>query len=348
MSGSEVCLDIFIVRCKILDSEFHNEGFRMKKMVITLLLAVCAASAYAAPIKVGISQIVEHPALDAARRGIIDSVSECGFIEGKDVIYDVQIAQGNVATANQIARKFVGDKVDLAIGIATPNSQAIKQVVDRSGLDIPIVFAAVTDPVGAKLVNSIEKTGSNITGVSDLTPIKAQLEVFREFGLNVKTVGILYNPGEQNSRALVDIAKEAAKELNIRIVEAAVTNSSGVYMAAKSLVGRVDGIYVPTDNTVVSALESAIQVAYESDIPFIMGDTDSVIRGALAAKGFNYYKHGLQAGKIVCRILKGEKAADIPVEFQQDLEFYVNLKAAKEMGVKVPESVIKSADKVIE
>ena len=314
-------LDILFMRCKILDSEFYNEGFTMKKMVITLLLAVCAASAYAAPIKVGISQIVEHPALDAARRGIIDSVAECGFTEGKDVIYDVQIAQGNVATANQIARNFVGAKVDLAIGIATPNSQSIKQVVERSGLDIPIVFAAVTDPVGAKLVNSIEKPGSNITGVSDLTPIKSQLEVFKEFGLNVKTVGIL---------------------------EAVATNSSSVYMATKSLIGRVDGIYVPTDNTVVSALESAVQVAYEANIPFIMGDTDSVVRGALAAKGFNYYKHGLQAGKIVCRILKGEKAANIPVEFQQELEFYVNLKAAKEMNITVPEAVIKSADKVIE
>jgi putative ABC transport system substrate-binding protein len=341
-------LDILILHCKILNSEFYIEGLKMKKMVTTLLLAVFAVSAYAAPIKVGISQIVEHPALDAARRGIIDSVAECGFTEGKDVIYDVQIAQGNVATANQIARNFVGSKVDLAIGIATPNSQAIKQVVERSGLNIPIVFAAVTDPVGAKLVNSLEKPGSNITGVSDLTPIKSQLEVFKDFGINLKSVGIIYNAGEQNSRALVDLAKSAAKELNIKVVEAVVTNSSGVYMAAKSLVGRVDGIYVPTDNTVVSALESAVQVAYEADIPLVMGDTDSVVRGALASKGFNYYKHGLQAGQIVCRILKGEVAANIPVEFQKDLELYVNLKAAKEMGIKVPAEVIKSADKVIE
>ncbi|GAB1536913.1 ABC transporter substrate-binding protein [Geovibrio sp. ADMFC3] len=320
----------------------------MKKMLVTLLAVICAASAYAAPVKVGISQIVEHPALDATRKGIIDAVSACGFAEGKDVIYDVQIAQGNVATANQIAKKFVGDKDDLVIGIATPNSQALKQVVEKSGLNIPVIFSAVTDPVGAKLVQSIEKTGGNITGVSDLTPVKAQLEVFKEFGIKVKTIGILYNPGEQNSRALVDLAKAAAKELGIKIIDAPVTNSSGVYMAAKSLVGRADGMYVPTDNTVVSALESAVQVSYETNIPLIMGDTDSVVRGALAAKGFNYYKHGVQTGQIVCRILKGEKAENIPVEFQQDLELYVNLKAAKEMGVKVPEAVIKSADKVIE
>jgi putative ABC transport system substrate-binding protein len=221
-------------------------------------------------------------------------------------------------------------------------------VVEKSGLDIPVVFSAVTDPLGAKLVDSLEKTGGNITGVSDLTPVKAQLGVFKDFGLNVKNVGIIYNPGEQNSRALVDLAKQAGKELGYNIIEATVTNSGAVYMAAKSLVGRVDAIYVPTDNTVVSALESAVQVAYETDIPLIMGDTDSVVRGALAAKGFNYYKHGLQTGEIVCRILKGEKASDIPVQFQKDLEFYVNLKAAKEMNVKVPDSVLKAADKVIE
>lgn len=320
----------------------------MKKIIITLLAIVSAASAFAAPIKVGISQIVEHPALDATRKGIIDSVTACGFIEGKDIIYDIQIAQGNVATANQISKKFVGEKADIVIGIATPNSQSLKQVVEKSGLDIPVVFSAVTDPVGSKLVKSIDEPGGNITGVSDLNPVKLQLGVFKEFGIDAKNVGIIYNPGEQNSRALADLAKKAAKELNLNMVEAVVTNSSGVYLAAKSLVGRVDVIYIPTDNTVVSALESALQVSYEADIPLIMGDTDSVVRGALASKGFNYYKHGLQTGRIVCRILKGEKASNIPVEFQQDLEFFINLKAAKEMNVTVPEELIKKADKVIE
>jgi putative ABC transport system substrate-binding protein len=330
---------------------FYRLIFRrefMKKLTLTALVILCAAGVFADQIKIGISQIVEHPALDATRKGIIDTLASCGYKEGEQVVYDIQIAQGNVATANQIAKKFVGEKEDLVIGIATPNSQALKQVVEKSGLDIPVVFSAVTDPLGAKLVDSLEKTGGNITGVSDLTPVKAQLGVFKDFGLNVKNVGIIYNPGEQNSRALVDLAKQAGKELGYNIIEATVTNSGAVYMAAKSLVGRVDAIYVPTDNTVVSALESAVQVAYETDIPLIMGDTDSVVRGALAAKGFNYYKHGLQTGEIVCRILKGEKASDIPVQFQKDLEFYVNLKAAKEMNVKVPDSVLKAADKVIE
>ncbi len=319
------------------------------KRLFTALLAVMIIPvfAYAAPIKVGISQIVEHPALDATRKGIIDKAAECGYAEGSDIDYDVQIAQGNVATANQIAKKFAGDNKDIVIGIATLNTQALKHVIEQSGKDIPLIFSAVTDPVGSKIADSIEKPGKNITGVSDLTPVKEQIALLTDIGIDVKKLGIIFNPGEQNSRALADLAQEAADDFGMELIAATAANSGAVYMAAKSLIGRVDAIYIPTDNTVVSALESVIQVANESDTPLVMGDTDSVDRGALGAKGFNYYKHGLQTGEVLCRILKGEEPGSIPVQFQSDLELFINLKAAKEMNVEVPQSVIDKADKVI-
>ncbi|MCD8492875.1 MAG: hypothetical protein LRY51_13785 [Geovibrio sp.] len=183
----------------------------MKKMLVTLLAVICAASAYAAPVKVGISQIVEHPALDATRKGIIDAVTACGYAEGKDIVYDVQIAQGNVATANQIAKKFVGDKNNLVIGIATPNSQSLKQVVEKSGLSIPVIFSAVTDPVGAKLVKSIEKPGGNITGVSDSPLLRLSLRFSKSSGLRLKMSASSITPENRTAALLLTSQRRLPK-----------------------------------------------------------------------------------------------------------------------------------------
>jgi putative ABC transport system substrate-binding protein len=316
----------------------------MKKIISFFVISLlCYSLSFAKVIEVGITQIVEHPALDACRKGVIDKLKEFGYEDGKNIRYDIQIAQGNVATANQIAKKFVGDKKDIIVAIATPSALAVANATKS----IPIVISAITDPVGAKLVKSLDKPGTNVTGTTDMSPVKAQLNLFNELGLNVRNVGIIYNAGEANSRALVNLAKEVAKELNINIVEATVTNSSGVLLAAKSLVGRVDGIYIPTDNTVVSALESVLQVAYDNKIPVITGDTDSVERGSLASLGINYYRLGLQTGEIVDKILKGADPANTPVETLKDLELFINLKSAEKMGVNVPENLIKKATKVV-
>jgi putative ABC transport system substrate-binding protein len=316
----------------------------MKKILsIALLFLLLTTISFAKTINVGISQIVEHPALDACRQGIIDKLKELGYEEGKNIHYDIQIAQGNVATANQIAKNFVGDKKDLIIAIATPTALAVANATKH----IPIVISAITDPVGAKLVKSLEKPGTNVTGTTDMSPVKEQLALFKELGLNVKSVGIIYNAGEANSRTLVNLAKKAAKDLNIDIFEATVTNSSGVLLAAKSLVGKVDGIYIPTDNTVVSALESVLQVSYDNKIPVITGDTDSVERGSLASLGMNYYKLGLQTGEIAYKVLNGANPAETPVETLKDLELFINLKTAKKIGVNIPEEMTKKAAKVI-
>jgi putative ABC transport system substrate-binding protein len=316
----------------------------MKRLLIfVLFLMMLPLFANAKIIQVGISQIVEHPALDACRQGMIDKLEELGYVDGKNIKYDIQIAQGNIATANQIAKNFVGAKKDLIIAIATPTAIAVANATKR----IPIVISAITDPVGAKLVKSLERPATNVTGTTDMSPVKEQLELFSKLGYKPKNIGIIYNAGEANSRTLVAMAKKAAKEMGANVVEATVTNSSGVLMAAKSLVGKVDSIYIPTDNTVVSALESVLKVAEDNKLPVVTGDTDSVKRGALASYGLNYYKLGKQTGEIVAKVLKGANPAETPVETLKDLELYINLKTANKIGLKVPESIVKSAEKVI-
>lgn len=316
----------------------------MKKFLsLVLLILLFSITGYTKTLNIGITQIVEHPALDACRQGFIDKLKEYGFEDGKNVKYDIQIAQGNVATANQIAKNFVGDNKDIIVAIATPSALAVANATKK----IPVIISAITDPVGAKLVKSLEKPGTNVTGTTDMSPVKEQLSLFKELGLDVKNVGIIYNAGEANSRSLVNLAKKVAKELNMNIVEATVTNSSGVLLAAKSLVGKVDGIYIPTDNTIVSALESVLQVAFDNKLPVITGDTDSVERGSLASLGINYYKLGKQTGEIAYKVINGANPAETPVETLKDLELFINLKSAEKMNIKVPEDFIKKAAKVI-
>lgn len=316
----------------------------MKRLILGMILLLAfVVPSFAKVIEIGITQIVEHPALDACRKGVIDKLKELGYEEGKNIKYDIQIAQGNIATANQIAKKFIGDKKDLIVAIATPTAQAVANLTKTT----PIVISAITDPVGAKLVKSLEKPGGNITGTTDMSPVKDQIALFERLKIPVKRLGVIYNSGEANSRTLVEILKSVAKQKGIVVVEATVTNSSGVLMAAKSLVGKVDGIYIPTDNTVVSALESVLQVSYENKIPVITGDTDSVVRGALASLGMDYYKLGLQTGVIVGRILKGEKPANIPVETLKDLDLFINEATAQKLGIKIDPELLKSAKKVI-
>jgi len=320
----------------------------MKKLLIAMMLVSFAATGFAADmVKVGISQIVEHPALDAVRDGIISSLRDCGYIEGQNIKFDTQSAQGNMVTANQIANKFAGDRDDIVIGIATPTALALINTFKKLSPETPVVFSAVTDPVGAKMVTDLMKPGGNVTGVSDLAPIEQQFNLIFELGFTPKAVGIIYNSGEQNSRSQLELAKAAADKKGVKLVERAVANSSGVYAAAQSLVGKVQALYVTTDNTVVSALESVVKVANENKIPLIMSDTDSVKRGALAAKGFDYYKHGEQTGNVVCRILKGEKAGEIPVEFQKDLKLIINMKPARVLNHSIPSELVKSAAEIL-
>ena len=291
---------------------------------------------------VGITQITSHPALDGAREGFKKAFEDAGL----EVTFEEQNAQGDQATATSIASTFGSNAdMDLVAAIATPTAQAAASSIQ----DKPIVFMAVTDPLGAELVSSEEAPGGNVTGVSDRNPVKEQLQLLKDIDPEATTVGIVWNSGEANSKAQVDQAKEAGAELGLEIREATITNSSEVQQGVQSLSG-VDGIYVPTDNAVVSALETVVTFGQENDVPVISADTDSVERGALGTYGIDYEAHGKQAGEMAVKILKdGGEPGEMPVEFapEDDLKLVLNQGVAADYGVELPQELVDRADEVI-
>ncbi|KXO09752.1 ABC transporter substrate-binding protein [Marinobacter excellens] len=292
---------------------------------------------------VAITQIVEHPALDAAHEGIKDELTERGYRVGENLRLMHESAQGNSAIASQIARKFVGESPDVIVAIATPSAQTVA----AAARNIPVVFSAVTDPVAAKLVQSLEAPGANITGVSDMLPIEKHLDMLQRIMPDAKRIGTVYNPGEANAAALIDLLEERLAARDMQLVKGAATKTSEVLGAARSLVGKVDAIYLTTDNTVISAAEAVISVGERSKIPVFAADTATVERGAVAALGFNYYNHGRQTGAMVVRILEGAGTADMPVETMEELDLYVNPGAGERMGITLSEDLIQDAKEVV-
>jgi putative ABC transport system substrate-binding protein len=314
----------------------------MKKSLLCLAailgLCLCAAPATAKTYTISVTQIVEHPALDAVRNGFKDKLKEMGV----SADYNEYTAQGDISTANQIASQILGDSPDLVLAIATPTAQAAAQKID----DIPIVITAVTDPVAAGLVASLEKPGANITGMTDKSPVDRQMDLIKEILPDTRKIGVIYNAGEANSVVLFNLVEAEAALRGWDVTGATVASSADVFQAAKSLVGRVDAVYIPTDNTVVSALESAIKVCAENDLPLFAADTDSVERGVLAALAIDYYRMGRQSAEMAKRILvDGANPATMPVESLKDLKLYINQQAAEAMDVELPSSVLQRADK---
>lgn len=292
---------------------------------------------------VAITQIVEHPALDAVHQGVKDELAERGYNEGDNLELMHESAQGNSAIASQIARKFVGDQPDVIVAIATPSAQTAAAATRN----IPVVFSAVTDPVAAKLVKSLEAPGANITGVSDMLPLDRHLDMVLRVVPEAKTVGTVYNPGEANAVALVELLEERLEARGLKLEKAAATKTSEVLGAARSLSDKVDAIYLTTDNTVISAAEAVVSVGERAKIPVFAADTATVERGAVAAMGFNYYDLGRQTGAMVARILEGATTADMPVETLDKLELYVNPAAAEKMGITLSDELISEASKVV-
>jgi putative ABC transport system substrate-binding protein len=251
----------------------------------------------------------------------------------------MQNAQGDMATASSIAQKFASEPLDLILGVATPTTQAVVKAVTTT----PIVFTAVTDPVGAGLVTDPKAPTANVTGVSDLQPVEPILQLVKTFNPNAKSVGIVYNAGESNSVFIVKQVETAAAPLGLTVVKATASTSSEVQAAAQSLVGRVDAITVIGDNTAVTALESIVKVAEQNKIPLVVGDTDSVKRGAAAGYGFDYKDLGKQAGYQAALILTGTPISAIPVEYAKNLQLSINEKAAKAQGVTIPADLVSQA-----
>ncbi|WP_370318047.1 ABC transporter substrate-binding protein [Pusillimonas sp. NJUB218] len=309
--------------------------------VMALALALPALSGAQS---VAVTSIVEHPALDSLKDGVKAALEKAGFTEDKGLEWQFQTAQGNTAIAAQIARKFVGDKPDVIVAIATPSAQAVVAATKN----IPVVYAAVTDPVEAQLVPSFEPSGTNVTGVSDQLELTRQIELIKQVVPNAKTVGMVYNPGEANSAVVVRQMRELLPDYGMTLAEVSAPRTVDVGAAARSLIGRVDVIYTSTDNNVVSAYEALVKVGNDAQIPLVASDPDSVKRGAIAALGINYYDLGLQAGAMAVEILKGAKPGEMPSQMGEKLELHLNLDAAKKQGVTLSPDLIKSAANVIQ
>ncbi|WP_313197660.1 ABC transporter substrate-binding protein [Rhizobium sp.] len=313
------------------------------------ILALAAATALAMPVKaadvtVAVTAIVEHPALDAVRDGVKEALADAGYKDGENLKFIYESAQGNPGTAAQIARQFVGEEPSVIVPISTPSAQAVVSATR----DIPVVFTAVSDPVGAQLVKDMAKPGRNVTGLSDMSPVAEHIKLIKEISPNAKSIGFLYNTAETNSVSILAALKEEAAKNGMTVVESVATKSAEVQGAARGLVGRADVFYIPTDNTIVSAFEAAVGVAEEAKIPLYAADTGSVDRGAVAALGFNYFDVGKQTGAIVARILKGEAPGDIAVTVAAGTDLVINKGAATRMGVTLPEAIVSRATRTVE
>lgn len=319
-------------------------------LAAALLMAGCGTSAEPAAstpavsgteempsVSVGAVTIVSHPSLDAVYEGIQEGLADAGYVDGENLTLEFQNPQGDQATLTNIANTYAASDHDIFVALATPPAQALAQVIQ----DRPIVFASVTDPVAAGLVDDLEAPGANVTGTSDQLPTDRQLQVIQQILPDVETVGIVYSSAEVNAQVQAEAAIEAGKELGIEVLTATITNSSEVQQAAESL--DVDAYFVVVDNTVVSAMESMVQVAEQRQRLLVTSDPDSVQRGAAAALATDYRAQGVQTAGMIARIIEGADPASTPVEFAESLELSVNPAAAERMGVTLPDEVLEQA-----
>ncbi|MDR0623977.1 MAG: ABC transporter substrate-binding protein [Treponema sp.] len=323
----------------------------MKKLLSGLGLCLAAALLMSAgqqdraagTVRIGIAKIVQHEALDACETGIIDALKE----RGVDAAFDLQNANGDMNTAAQIAAKFKTDKVNVAVGIATPIAVALANTLK----DTPVVFSAVTDPVGASLVTTLSRGEGNVTGLSDAIPTGDHIALFKEIA-GIRTLGYIYTSSEANSISALTLVEEACQAQGLQLVTQAISTSAELRQAAEAIVNRVDGIYLTTDNTVFSALSALVQVFGAAKKPIFSGDvTGAFSGGCMIASGFNYYKAGIATGNIVADILEGKKPQDIPVKFLTDpseSDLLFDLDAAKNCGITIPQRYLSMANYIFE
>ena len=303
------------------------------KILSVFLTLFSSFSLQASPMKtVGITQIVDHPSLNAIHEGILEQLKNEDFIEGENLKIVFENAQGNPSIAAQIAQKFAGLPLDVVVPITTPSAQTVAQHVKKT----PIVFAAISDPVGAKLVPSFARPGRYITGLADVPPLEEQLGFIQKCVPHLKALGVVYNPGEANSDSFLKKLRALVRRKNIQIIAVPAPKSVDVQTAARHLVGQVEAIFIGNDNTVVSGLEPLVKACLDAKIPLFVSDPDSVDRGALAAYAYDQREMGRQVGTIVAKILRGESPADIPVATPTGLETYVNAKTAQKLNINIP------------
>lgn len=294
-------------------------------------------------VKVGITQFVEHPALDSIHKGIVDGLAEAGYQDGKNMAIDFQNAHGEMNNTVSIAQKFAGDQKDMVIAITTPSSQAVAKTIQ----DVPVIFSTVTDPISAQLVSSLDKPDKNVTGTSDKVSMAKQLELIQKFIPAIKKIGVLYTTSEVNSEVQVKEFEEAAKAKGIEVVRAGISSISEVQLGTQSLVDQVEAILIPIDNSVVSSFDGVLMVAEKAKIPVFASDSDTVKRGAVATYGIDYYKMGKQTGQMAARVLKGQKVGDTPVEVSKETDLIINEKATTTFGLQISPELKSEAKEMV-
>lgn len=302
------------------------------------LLSGCVADD--GKVKIGILQLVEHAALDASYQGFVDGLKEAGYVDGENITIDYQNAQGEQANCQTIATKFVNDKSDLILAIATPAAQAVANATK----DIPVLVTAVTDPEGADLVESNDKPNTNVSGTSDLTPVAAQIALLKKIVPGVQTVGLMYCSSETNSKIQIEMAKAECEKLGLKTMEASVSNSNEIQQVTQSLVGKVQAIYVPTDNMLAAGMATVTLVTEPNKIPVIVGEEGMVTSGGLATYGLNYYNLGKQTAAMAVKILKGEaQPKDMPIEYLTEAKLTLNTDMAAKIGITFPQNLLDEA-----
>ena len=287
-------------------------------------------------IKIGVLQLIEHNALDSAYKGFVDGLKEAGYEDGKNIIIDYQNAQGEQANCITIGQKFINDKSDLILAIATPAAQAIANMTK----DIPILITAVTDPADSKLVADNNAPGGNVTGTSDLTPVEAQIELLKEIIPNVKTVGLLYCLSEQNSVFQINIAKKKLDAMGIKYIDIAISNLNEIQQVIQNIIGKVEAIYTPTDNMIANGMATVALMTEPAKLPVICGEGGMTMLGGTATYGINYYELGKLTSTQAVSILKGDKkTSEMPIEYLQKFDLVVNTNMIESIGLTIPESL---------
>lgn len=306
-------------------------------LVIALSLTACGNDVPAADekIKIGILQQLEHVALDQAREGFVQALADNDFNDGENIVLDIQNAQSDQSNLQTMADRLVNEKSDVILAIAT----GAAQTVAGKTKDIPILITAVTDPVDAGLVNSLENPGTNVSGTSDASPMEEQIDLMLTLCPDVKTVGVLYTSSEDNSVLQVSQLKPILKAKNLNIVEQTVTNSNDVQQAAQSLVNKCDAIYIPTDNVLASSIALVASVANDAKVPVICAESGQVTGGGFATIGIDYFNLGYQTGEMAVRILNGEDVSTMAVETQKDFAYTINSDVADILGITIPDNL---------
>lgn len=321
----------------------------MKKVLTVLLVLAMAMGLFAGcgsdggdkaeTVKVGILQLMEHPSLNTIRESIIEGLADAGYVDGENMTIEYQNGQNDMTIMKTASQTFVANECDVIIAIATPAAQAVLSETT----EIPIVFAAVTDPVDAGLVDSLEQPGGNVTGTSDEVSAEMIMNLAEEITPGFKTIGALYSSGEDNSASVIAGLKEYADAKGLKVVESSVTNSSEVQQAAQYLADKVDVVYSPIDNTVASAMAVATEIFNGQKIPFYVSADSMVADGGLATYGIDYTVLGKETGAMAAQVLGGEAPTNIPVKKMSDMSVYINSKTADAIGVEFPQAVLDRA-----